>query len=88
MVEYSRAYLRKYYDNFKFFDHECADKRIREINLRIRRCLKCPGKEQCRWHPEFWLEGEPERLAEDARLRTLEPDEPEEQEPEEEDLAS
>lgn len=69
MFEYCRAYLRKHFDTFEFFDRECRDKRVREVNMRTRRCLKCPGREKCRWHPEFWLEGEAERLAEDLRLR-------------------
>lgn len=69
MFEYCQAYLRKHFDNFEFFDRECNDKRVREVNMRTRRCLSCPGKEKCRWHPEFWLEGETERIAEDLRMR-------------------
>ena len=69
MFQFCRAYLRKYFDDFRFFDLECNDKRVREVNMRTRRCLKCPGKDNCRWHPEFWLEGESERIAEDLRLR-------------------
>lgn len=89
MFEYCDAYLETYFQNFQFFDRECADKRVREINMRTRRCLMCPGREKCRWHPEFWLEGEAERLAEDIRLRELTKDLPPkaeelEEEPEEE----
>jgi len=71
MLEYSESYLEKYYDNFKFFDLECKDKRVMETNMRIKRCLKCPGKEQCKMHPEFWLDGEAVRRAEDKKLRKV-----------------
>lgn len=95
MQEYSKTYLHKHFENFEFFDVECKDKRVREINMRIRRCLRCPGMEHCKWHPEFWLEGEAERLAEDLKLREFDKinfpesdedslsDEPEENETEE-----
>lgn len=72
MLEFCRSYLKKYYDNFQFFDLECDDRRIREVYMRTRRCLRCPGLAQCRMHPEFWLEGEGERLAEDMKLRDIE----------------
>ncbi len=72
MLEYCESYLEKYHDDFNFFDMECSDKRIRETNMRIKRCLKCPGREQCKMHPEFWLEGESARRAEDIKLRKLE----------------
>jgi len=68
MLEFTNTYLTRNYDNFEFFDHECADKRIREIYMRTRRCLKCPGREQCRMHPSFWLDGESDRFAEDRRI--------------------
>ncbi|MGV8123946.1 MAG: hypothetical protein AB2L14_29705 [Candidatus Xenobiia bacterium LiM19] len=91
MLEFSRSYLKKYYDNFQFFDLECDDRRIREVYMRTRRCLRCPGLSQCRMHPEFWLEGEGERLTEDMKLREIEKaqgivyDEEEEEEYEEEE---
>jgi len=72
MLEFCRSYLKKYYDNFQFFDLECDDRRIREVYMRTRRCLRSPGLAQCRMHPEFWLEGEGERLAEDMKLRDIE----------------
>jgi hypothetical protein len=69
MLEFSESYLRKNYDKFEFFDIECADKRVREIYMRTRRCLRCPGMEKCKMHPEFWLEGESLRLTEDLKIR-------------------
>ncbi len=75
MLEFSRSYLKKYYDKFQFFDLECDDRRIREVYMRTRRCLRCPGLVQCRMHPEFWLEGEGERIAEDMKLREIEKEE-------------
>jgi hypothetical protein len=68
MLEFTNTYLTRNYDNFEFFDHECGDKRIREIYMRTKRCKKCPGFDQCRMHPTFWLDGESERLAEDRRI--------------------
>jgi hypothetical protein len=69
MLEFSESYLRKNFDHFVFFDIECADKRVREIYMRTRRCLRCPGMERCKMHPDFWLEGESSRLSEDLRIR-------------------
>lgn len=69
---YCESYLQKYYDNFKFFDMECTDKRIRETNMRIKRCLRCPGKPACRMHPSFWVEGEEDRKAENEKLKRQE----------------
>jgi hypothetical protein len=91
MLEFTNTYLKRNYDNFEFFDHECGDKRIREIYMRTRRCLKCPGFEQCRMHPSFWLAGESDRLVEDRRILDAGEEEPivrelEEEELEEEDM--
>lgn len=72
MVDYCNSYLEKYYDNFIFFDSECSDKRIRETNIRIKKCLRCPGRQQCGMHPDFWLEGEFERMKENTRLKESE----------------
>ena len=45
--------------------------------MRNRLCHECPGLERCRMHPEFWLEGEPERQAENKRLMASHPDQEE-----------
>ena len=71
-MKYCESYLKKYFDNFKFFDIDCTDKRIREVSMRIKRCLKCKGFEKCKMHPEFWFEGERIRFAENERLLALE----------------
>lgn len=57
MPVYKEAYLENHFDGFDFFDPECRDRRIREINMRTKRCLGCPGIENCRTHPEYWLQG-------------------------------
>ena len=72
-MQYCESYLKKYYDDFKFFDMECSDARIRETNMRIKRCLRCFGLEACKMHPNFWLEGEDERKRENEALKKLEP---------------
>ncbi len=71
-MRYCETYLKKYFDNFKFFDIDCTDKRIREVAMRIKRCLKCKGFEKCKMHPDFWFEGERQRFAENERLLALE----------------
>lgn len=71
-MKYCESYLKKYFDNFKFFDIDCTDKRIREVAMRIKRCLKCKGFEKCKMHPDFWFEGERIRFAENERLLALE----------------
>ncbi len=71
-MEYCESYLKKYYDDFKCFDMECEDKRIRETNMRIKRCLRCPGRPNCRMNPTFWLEGEEERKQENEKLLNAE----------------
>ena len=71
-MRYCETYLKKYFDNFKFFDIDCTDKRIREVAMRIKRCLKCKGFEKCKMHPDFWFEGERIRFAENERLLALE----------------
>jgi len=68
-LKYSDDYLKRYYDEFKFFDPECRDKRVREIMMRTKRCLVCPGLADCKMHPEFWMAGEPERIKMDEKLR-------------------
>ena len=60
-MSYKEEYLEKYFDNFDFFDPECKDKRVREINMRNKRCLACPGFEKCQMHPEYWLKGQSAR---------------------------
>ncbi len=71
-MNYCETYLKKYYDNFNFFDIDCHDKRIREVNMRIKKCLKCKGLNTCIMHPNFWLEGESVRFAENEKLKALE----------------
>lgn len=68
MAMYKEAYLEKHFDNFEFFDPECRDKRVREINMRTKRCLACCGFEQCQMHPDYWLKGREERQKENDRL--------------------
>jgi hypothetical protein len=68
MPEYKEAYLKKHFDNFFFFDPECRDRRVREINMRTKRCLVCPGLGDCRTHPDFWLQGLSDRLAANEKL--------------------
>lgn len=63
MPQYKDAYLAEHYDRFVFFDPKCRDRRVREVNQRTKRCLTCPGLKRCRLHPEFWLQGEEERLS-------------------------
>lgn len=65
---YKEAYLEKHFDNFVFFDPECVDKRVREVNMRIKRCLSCPGFQRCQEHPEYWLKGQEQRLEENESL--------------------
>ncbi len=65
---YKEEYLKKYFDNFDFFDPECRDKRVREINMRNKRCLSCKGFEKCQMHPGYWLKGQDRRQQENDRL--------------------
>lgn len=74
MVKYCKDYIKTYYEHFKFFKPECMDKRIREIMMRKRICLDCPGIDRCRMHPEFWLDGEEDRIKENERLLKLNPE--------------
>ena len=85
-MKYFELYLKKYFDNFKFFDIDCTDKRIREVAMRIKRCLKCKGFEKCKMHPEFWFEGERLRFAENERLLALEKEQEEKEKLEAETL--
>ena len=75
MPIYKEAYLEKHFDDFDFFDPQCRDQRVREVNMRSKRCLSCPGYRDpaevasgeqpkydlCRTHPEYWLAGQMER---------------------------
>ena len=58
MPVFDESQLEQCFDNHEFFDPECRDRRVREVNMRIKRCLGCPGLDLCRRHPEFWLQGE------------------------------
>lgn len=69
MFEYSEAYLHERMDGFKFFDPNCEDTRYREVAMRQKVCLHCPGLDDCKTYPFFWLEGEKERRKEDKVLR-------------------
>lgn len=57
MPNYSEHYLEKHYDDHVFFDPQCNDRRIREVNMRTKRCLACPGIKACQNYPEYWLQG-------------------------------
>ena len=61
MPLYKEQYLEVYFDAHDFFDPECRDRRNREVNMRGKRCLGCPGLETCRTYPEFWLQGQEQR---------------------------
>lgn len=68
MAQFKEAYLTVYVDDFKFLDPECHDGRVREINMRTKRCNRCLGFNECKMHPHFWLFGEPVRVEEDDFL--------------------
>ena len=68
MIKYCKEYIKRHYEHFRFFRPECKDYRIREVMMRNRLCFECPGLERCRMHPEFWLEGQEDRDAENIRL--------------------
>ncbi len=68
MPLYKEDYLEKHFDGFDFFDPQCRDWRIREINMRTKRCLPCPGFERCQSHPEYWLKGQEARREENENL--------------------
>ncbi|MCR4783225.1 MAG: hypothetical protein K6A35_01725 [bacterium] len=68
MALYKEEYLQKYFDNFDFFEPQCRDKRLREVNMRNKRCLSCPGFEKCQTFPEYWLKGEENRQEVNDRL--------------------
>jgi hypothetical protein len=68
MSQYKESYLEVYLDNFKFLDPECHDVRVREINMRTKRCNRCLGFNECKRHPHFWLFGEQLRLEEDQQM--------------------
>jgi hypothetical protein len=84
MVEHCKSYLKRYFDDFRFFLPECHDKRSREINMRTKRCIKCAGLEDCRMYPNFWAAGESDRLKMNDILRDQEPPAPEEEPAEQE----
>ncbi|MCD6309834.1 MAG: hypothetical protein J7M18_03910 [Candidatus Eremiobacteraeota bacterium] len=68
MVEYCEQYLKIYYENFKFFNPECQDRRVRETMMRTKYCMNCPGLDRCKMYPEFWLVGEIERMKMNEKL--------------------
>ncbi len=68
MPLYKEQYLENHFDGFDFFDPECRDRRVREINMRTKRCLPCPGFERCQSHPEYWLKGQEGRQQENELL--------------------
>ena len=68
MPVYKEEYLEIHFDDHDFFDPECHDRRVREVNMRTKRCLRCPGLAQCRLYPEYWLQGQEEREARNAEL--------------------
>lgn len=68
MATYKETYLEAYLDEFRFLDPECHDTRVREINMRSKRCNRCQGFNECKMHPSFWLFGEPIRLDENERM--------------------
>ena len=74
MIKFCKKYIKTYYEHFKFFRPECMDKRIREVIMRRKLCFECPGLERCRMHPEFWLDGEEDRKAENKKLMKKYPD--------------
>lgn len=74
MIKYCKKYIKTYYEHFKFFRPECMDYRIREVMQKRRLCKTCPGLKRCRMHPEFWLEGEEDRIKENAKLLKKYPD--------------
>jgi hypothetical protein len=68
MAQYKESYLEVYLDDFRFLDPECHDTRVREINMRTKRCNRCLGFNECKMHPHFWLFGEPTRVEENEFL--------------------
>jgi len=75
-MQYKEAYLRPNFDDFKFLDPECHDVRIREINMRTKRCNRCQGFEECKMHPHFWLYGDTTRFAENEEMTEIHVEEP------------
>jgi len=65
---YKASYITLFLEEFKFLDPECHDGRVREVNMRSKKCNRCLGLEECKLHPLFWLAGEAERLALNNRL--------------------
>lgn len=61
MPNYTETYLENNFDDHKFFDPECHDRRVREVNMRTKRCLNCPGLVECKMYPEYWLQGQEAR---------------------------
>ncbi|MCL5037419.1 MAG: hypothetical protein M1269_09930 [Chloroflexi bacterium] len=68
MAKYCDQYLKMYYDNFTFFNPRCQDSRVREVMMRTKYCMNCPGFERCKMYPEFWLSGEIERMRMNEKL--------------------
>jgi len=84
-MAYKIAYLERHADTFRFLDPECHDVRVREINMRTKRCNRCKGFDDCKMFPHFWLYGEPVRFAENESLvETAEPEETTEEEQDDE----
>jgi len=70
-MAYKEAYLREHVDNFRFMDPECHDIRVREINMRSKRCNRCLGFTACSNHPDFWLYGKPERMERNEKMEEI-----------------
>ena len=68
MPTYKEAYLETYFDDFVFFDPQCNDRRIREIHMRTKRCLNCPGFTACSLYHEYWLHGQVERTLANEKM--------------------
>lgn len=58
MPVYDEKKSRECFEGHEFFDPECRDRRVREVNMRTKRCLNCPGLVECRKYPEFWLQSD------------------------------
>ena len=63
MPVYKESFLETYFDKHLWFDPQCQDRRVREVNIRTKRCLGCPGLTRCKTYPEYWLVGLEQREA-------------------------
>jgi hypothetical protein len=68
MSTYNETFLETYFDKHFWFDPQCADRRVREVNIRTKRCLGCPGLKLCKNYPEYWLVGLEHREALNQQL--------------------